>query len=632
MGEMTVIFEPEGRRVTVSCGVTLLQAANEAGIRIRSECGGSGTCGKCHVIIEDQQNLNEITNNELALLSPEEIRSGHRLACCTKISRNSQKKIAIMIPRESRMLKRKFQATGIEVPIRLAPSIKKYYLSLVKPTLQDIRADLERLQEALEDKYSIRPAEIDYELLKNLPRILRDANWDVTVTVWNNHHVVSIEAGDTTKRAFGLAIDIGTSKIVSHLVDLLSGETLAIASVDNPQTMHGEDIITRIAFIGQSDENLRQLQRLVVDGINETIRELNDETGNKPEAVYEATVVGNTAMHHIFLGIRPRFLGLSPFTPAVRTSVTVNSRELGVNLSDGSKINVLPVIAGFVGADAVADMIASGIYDMDGTSLLVDIGTNTEVILCSNRDILSCSCASGPAFEGAHISQGMKAVTGAIDKVWIEYPSSDIKYSTIDDAKPLGLCGSAIIDVVAEMFRHGIISSSGRFKVNSEDPRLKRIGDEMRYVVAWKHESGTGRDIAISEKDVNEIQLAKAAIFAGVSILMKRKHVCARDLDRLMIAGAFGNQIDYDNAKMIGLIPDIPNRKIEFIGNAAVAGAKAALLSTEIRDKAELISRKVRYLELTIDPDFRKEFMDALYLPHRDASRFPNIKSQKICN
>ena len=629
MSRMMVIFEPEGRRVTASTGVTLLQIANEVGIGIRSECGGKGTCGKCYVIVEKQEDFNEITKNELALLSPNEIRLGYRLACCSKILRESDKKITIMIPRSSRLLKRKFQTTGIDLLISISPSIKKYYLQLLKPTLQDVNTDLERLLGALKNAYSIEPTEINYEVLQNLPNTLRDANWNITAVVWNNLEIISIEAGDTTKENYGLAIDLGTSKIVSHLVNLRNGKTLATASVENPQIMYGEDIITRIAFIGQSDENLRHLQRMAVEGINETIRELTNKTGSSQETIYEAMVAGNTAMHHIFLGIWPRFLALSPFPPAVRKTVSIDSKQLNLNINQGSKTSALPIIAGFVGADAIADLIASRIHDSDATSLLVDIGTNTEVFLCSQRDVLSCSCASGPAFEGAHISQGMKAVTGAIDKVWIDEQSSKLEYRTIDNVEPLGLCGSALVDVVAGMFKHGIISSLGRYNVKNENPRLKRIENELKYIIAWKNETGIGKDIAISEKDISELQLAKAAIFSGISILMKNKNVDKLDIDKVIIAGAFGNSIDYNNAKRIGLIPDVPIRKIKFIGNAAIAGTKMALLSKEIRNEAKTLSEKVRYLELTIEKDFSTEFMDALFIPHRDVNRFPSFQKKK---
>jgi uncharacterized 2Fe-2S/4Fe-4S cluster protein (DUF4445 family) len=625
VGAISIVFEPEGRQVTVSPGTTILQATSEAGVRIRSECGGRGVCGKCRVIIEDQRGLNELTENETALLTHEELRSGYRLACRSTISRYSGK-LTVVIPKESMIGERKFQATGVERPVQLAPSIVKYFISLPRPTLNDVRPDLERVLELLKNKYGLEFLDVDYEVLKALPYILREANWDVTVVIWKEREIISIEAGNTTEDALGLAIDLGTSKIVTHLVDLLTGETVAIASVENPQTVYGEDIISRIAFTRNSNEKLMLLQRSAVKGINETIDEVCTETGRSPEDIYEAVVAGNTAMHHLFLGIRPEYLALSPFTPAISRSVSVKADELNIDMNPRGIVNVLPVIAGFVGADAVADLLASGIHDMEGTSLLVDIGTNTEVFVSSDKETLCCSCASGPAFEGAHITQGMKAVTGAIEKVSIEEGSYEVDYDTIGDEKPIGLCGSGIVDVVAEMLRCGIMAPSGRFNLDIKTPRLRKIDDDMKFIVAWADETGIGRDIAISERDINEIQLAKAAVFTGCSILMKRKNMDKDDLDRVLIAGAFGTHIDTESAKLMGLIPDVQSEKIKFIGNAAVAGAKMALISKGVREEARLVSERVRYLELTVDPDFSKEFTNSLYLPHRHMERFPNVK------
>ena len=630
MTSFSIVFEPDGRVVTASLGNMILQVANEAEVRIRSECGGKGVCGKCRIIIKGgrlyQLGLNELTKIESELLSPEDIQSGYRLACCSKIS-GLMDRLTVMIPKESRVSERKIQSTGIEKPVQLDPSIVKYFVSLSRPILQDVRPDLERLLELLRSEKSIEQLDIDYEVLKVLPSVLRGANWNVTVVIWNKRKLISIEAGNTVDDSLGLAIDLGTSKIVTQLIDLLTGKTMAIASVENPQIMHGEDIISRITFTRNSEEKLKLLQRLAIQGINETIDELFAETVYSQKNIYEAVLVGNTAMHHLLLGINPEHLALSPFTPAIRRSVSVKSDELKINMNPRGIVNVLPVIAGFVGADAVADLLASGIYDMEDTSLLIDIGTNTEVFVSSDRDVLSCSCASGPAFEGAHISQGMKAVTGAIEKLWIKKDSYEVDYDTIGDVKPVGLCGSAIVDVVAEMLRCGIIAPSGRFSLDVKTPRLTKIDDNMKFIIAWAEETGIGRDIAVSEKDINEIQLAKAAIFAGCSILMKMKNVDRDDLDRVLIAGAFGTNINPESAKFIGLIPDVPSEKIKLIGNSAIVGAKMALISKRVREEAELLAEKVRYLELSADPAFEKEFINALYLPHRSIERFPRVKN-----
>jgi uncharacterized 2Fe-2S/4Fe-4S cluster protein (DUF4445 family) len=514
----------------------------------------------------------------------------------------------------------------LERPVPLNPLVKKFHTTLPKPTSSNVRPDYERLLDCLKAAYRSDELEIDYELLKKLPKLLRDANWDVTVTIWNDHRIIAVEAGDTTNKLFGSAIDIGTSKIIGYVVDLLTGKTVGIGSAENPQVLYGEDIISRIAFAVQDEDKLRALQRLVTEGINDVLRLACAEAGVNPDSIYEATVVGNTAMHHLFLGIQPKYVALPPFTPAVRRPMGVKARELDVKMHRNGVIYVLPVIAGFVGADALGDVLSSGISQSKELTLLIDIGTNTEVFVGNAEDILSCSCASGPAFEGAHIKHGMKAVNGAIKKVRISPDSYEVVYEVIGDVKPVGLCGSAMVDVVAEMLRCSIISHRGRFNLNVKTPRLKRIDSDVEFVVAWNDETGSGKEITVTQSDINEIQLAKAAIFTGCSILMMRKNLRRLDLDRVLIAGTFGRHISPTSARFIGLIPEVPTEKVRFVGNAAVTGAKMALISRETRETASMLSNRIRYLELTTDPSFDTEFAQAMFLPHKDLNRFQAIR------
>jgi uncharacterized 2Fe-2S/4Fe-4S cluster protein (DUF4445 family) len=614
-------FEPEGRRVKTALGITIFQAAREAGISIRSECGGKGVCGKCRVIVQDKNSLNEVTATETKHLSSSEINSGYRLACQSFPKRN----VKIMIPPESRIGARKIQITGLERPVPLNPLVEKFHLALPKPTLFDVTPDFERLLESMKNTYGFERLEINYRLLTKLPSILRNANWDVTVTLWDNRKVIAVEKGDTSDKLFGLAIDIGTSKIVGYLVDLRTGKTLDISSIENPQVFYGEDILSRITFAMRDDEKLEELQKLVIEGINDVIHKVCVETNVNPSDVYEATVVGNTAMHHLFLAIQPKYLALSPYTPAVRRGINICAKELNIKMNPYGNVHVLPVIAGFVGADAVADVLASGIYDSEELSLLIDIGTNAEIFIGNTEDILCCSCASGPAFEGAHIKHGMKATTGAIEKVRIKPNSYEVEYETVDGTKPTGLCGSAVVDIIAELLKCGIINRQGLFEREVASPRLRTLNGDVEFVLAESEETLSGKAITITQRDIGEIQLAKAAIFAGCSILMKRKNLRREDLDRIFIAGAFGS-FNPENAKFIGLVPDVPTEKISFVGNTAIAGAKMTLISKEARETAEMLSKKVRYLELAADPDFNQEFFKATFIPHKDLDRFPSIK------
>jgi uncharacterized 2Fe-2S/4Fe-4S cluster protein (DUF4445 family) len=613
-----IVFEPDGNKVTIAPGSNIFDAANKAGNKIRFECGGVGKCGKCRVIIKDREAVTELTKYERKQLSSSEIQSGYRLACQAAAKEN----VVVFVPPESRVESRRIQTTGLEKRIKINPLIKKFHVKVPKPTLDDGRSDFERLIESLRSEYNLSLRDIKIELLRDLPNILRRADWDVTVTTWNGGRVIAVEGGDTSRSVYGSAIDIGTSKIVVQVVDLINGETRGVGSVENPQIIYGEDLMTRISHAITKDEGRKALQDLIITGINAALKTACDEAKIDADNIYEATVVGNTAMHHFLLGIEPRYVAASPFTPAVKMPVDVDAAALNLGLNRNGNVHVLPVIAGFVGADAVGDVLSSGISTSRDLSLLLDIGTNTELFVGNEEDIISCSCASGPAFEGGHIKHGMKAVTGAIEKISINPRSYEVEYETIDEAKPRGLCGSAVIDVIAEMFKVGLIDNRGRFNPSVRTKKLRKNENVDEFVLVSDEDSATGRDIVFTQKDITEVQLAKAAIYTGCYILMKRKEVKDTDLKHIMIAGAFGNYINPKNAKTIGLVPDVPIERIKFLGNTAIMGAKMALVSKEARLQANRISRNVRYLELSVDPDFRSEFASALYIPHRVSSRF----------
>ncbi|MEM3730417.1 MAG: ASKHA domain-containing protein [Candidatus Bathyarchaeia archaeon] len=616
-----VTFEPISKKIEVQAKTTIFQAAKEAGINIRSECGGLGLCGKCRVIVKKTENLSELTEPEKRHLSTFEVGQGYRLACQTKVLGD----ITVTLPAESYLGTRRIQVTGIERFLQPKPAVRKIYVSVPKPTLLDIRPDYERLIDSLSHAEKLNRIEMDYNVLKELPTTLRRSNFNVTVTIWNLSKIISIEPGDTSEEMFGLAVDVGTSKIVCYLVDLANGKTLEVESAENPQLAYGEDIISRITFAAAKPENLRVLQKAVVDAINEIISRICKRRKIDPNNIYEIVVVGNTAMHHLFLGIQPKHVALSPFAPAIKKQVNVKASEIKAGINPSGIVTLLPVIAGFVGADAVADALASGICDTEDTSMLIDIGTNTEILLGNSQDMLACSCASGPAFEGFHIKHGVKAVNGAIERVQINQ-NFEVEYTTIGHEKPIGLCGSAMIDLVAEMFKHKLIDPKGKFNPNIKTERLRKRDGEMEFVVAWKDEAKTAEEITVTQKDIREIQLAKAAIYAGCSILMEKKNLKERDISKVFIAGAFGNYLNLENARVIGLIPDIPTEKVEFVGNTAIAGAKMALISVDAREKADRIPEKVRYLELAADPNFNREFADATLIPHKDLNRFPSVK------
>lgn len=614
-----VLFEPQGRKIEVEKGLTVLNAARMAGIGVRSDCGGRGLCGKCLVIVEDQSSLSPTSNAELQHISSDKLKKGYRLACQSIIKDS----VIVFIPYESRLESRRILSEGVGRHFELNPAVRKIRLILPKPSLQDTTPDFERLCNVLRGMGFTR-IEMDHELMQKLPITLRRAYWSVAAVLWMDREIISLEE-DGVDEVYGVSIDIGTSKIVLHLVNLVTGETTSIKSIENPQIAYGEDVISRINYIALNEEGLKRLQELVLEAINMLIDEACRETGVKRDCIYEVTVVGNTAMHHIFLGYNPKQLAVAPYVPVAKQSVNVKAKRLGLKVNPLANVYVLPIIAGFVGADAIADALASGIYEVDELSLLIDIGTNSEVFIGNREDIVSCSCAAGPAFEGMHIEHGVKAVTGAIERIKINPKDYEVEYKTINDAKPIGICGSAMVDVVAEMFKCGIIDRHGHFNKNISTNRLRRENGMLKFIIAWKEESGTGRDITVSEKDVQEIILAKAAISSSIAVLMREKGVKKEDIGRVYIAGAFGSYLNAESALFLGLIPDVALERVSFVGNTAIAGAKICLLSRNMRDVADNLSRTIRYIELTAHPAFHREFIDALMIPHRDLSKYPTV-------
>jgi len=598
--QLRIVFEPYGRRVEVDEGESILEAAKRASIGLRSECGGMGLCGRCRVIVENPEAVTPPTDAERRLLTPEELERGVRLACQTRVLGE----LFVSIPPESRVEAQRIEVKGLRRVVELEPMIWKLHMKLEKPKLGDRRGDLERLLEALGGD-----VEVDWEAVKGLPEALRRGDWEATATLWGST-LIAVEPGDTTKTIYGLAVDIGTSKVVVQIVDLSTGEVVSTGAVENPQAIHGEDIMARMTYAMESPGNLEELQRLAAEGVNEALKEALSRVTIDGDSIYEAVVACNTAIHHLFLGLDPRRLAVSPFTPVVRRGFNAKAKDLGLNINPGARVYTPPVVAGFVGADAVADVIATGLHEAEELSLLIDVGTNTEVVLGDGEELWASSCASGPAFEGAHIKDGMRAVRGAIERIWID-EDLEVRYKTIGDVKPLGLCGSAVIDAVAEMLRRGILNPHGR--ITAEGRRIKP-GPPAEFIIALRDETATGREITLTERDVNEIQLAKAAIYTASKILMKRMGVEPSDIRLLYIAGAFGSYLNPENAKEIGMIPDVPSDRIRVVGNTAVEGARLMLLSKRLRDEAERVAEEMKYVELSNDPDFLTLYPRALYL------------------
>ncbi len=606
--EFKVIIKPEGKIVHVLPGTSLLEAADRTGIIVASPCGGQGKCGKCRVHIEKGANVPN--SSELEVLSREEIENGVRLACQAVI----QDDTVVMVPQNSRLSSQNILASGVEERKEIKPSLWKVYMELEKPKLGDSISDLERI------KKKSAPFSIGIYLVRKLPGILRKADFKITC-VFSDGELISIEPGDTTDRNFGLAFDIGTTTVVGTLINLDTGEDLAVSSRLNPQVIHGEDIISRIKFAGEGNANLDRLHYRVVEAINEMISELTAEAGVSKQNVYKMVLVGNTGMQHLFCRIDPASLGVIPFTPAVKEPMAIKAKKVGIEISEDGIVYVFPCIGGFVGGDTVSVVLAAGMCKSTGIKLAVDIGTNGEIVLGSSKRLICASTAAGPAFEGAKISQGMRASPGAIEKVVID---EDVGVNVIGNVPPCGICGSGLIDAAAQMLNAGIIDSSGKILSRAElsgkipDVLVKRIveKDNSNDFKLFDGDSGSGgQHIFVTQRDVRELQLAKAAISAGVMLLKKELGVKNDDIKEILLAGAFGNFIRRSNAKRIGLIPNLPADRIKFIGNAASSGAKLALLSRDLEKEVETISNFVEHVELSTNMDFQDEFAEAMFFP-----------------
>jgi uncharacterized 2Fe-2S/4Fe-4S cluster protein (DUF4445 family) len=599
-----------------------MEAAQALGVDVSTLCAGKGTCGKCKIRVMGNAGVNlERTESELKHLSKDEILTGIRLACLTKLKES----VVIYVPLRSRIGSQRLQTEGLDIPVKLNPLVRKYHVNMPIPKLHDTRADEDRLLTALNEQHKLPLLGFDFGVYHNLPITLREAGWDTTAVVWKNQ-IIALESGDTSDRCYGLAVDIGTTKLAGFLINLKSGVVASVAARMNPQIPYGEDIMSRITHVMMGGwDAVYELQKAVISGINEIIEECCNNAAVKPEEIYELNFVGNTVMQLLFLGVWPRYVALSPYPPVIRRGVDVKASTLGLMAHPRANAHYLPVIGGFVGADNVAVILASKMLESDEMIMAIDVGTNTEIDLGNRNLVMADSCASGPAFEGMEIKFGMRATTGSIEKISIDPDTFEVYYKTIEDAPPIGICGSGLVDALAEFLKTGLIKPRGNFvtELNERTDRLRKGPKVWEFVIAWKKETEIDTDIVITLGDIRELQKAKAAIHTGADLLMQRMGVSEDDISKLVVAGAFGNYINPESARVIGMYPEISLERIEFAGNLAGTGARMTLTSSEMREYAEEISSKVKYYELAVDENFQKEYINSLYLPHSDLSKYP---------
>ncbi len=608
MGEpelFDVQFQPIGKHVRVQAGTNLLEAARQAGIDLTSDCGGEGSCGQCQVVILFGQ-VTPPNDDEEFILTEIERNNGVRLACCSQI----QSDVKIHIPRGSLITGQVLQTGSILRNIEPDPLIQVVSLSLAKPSLEDTRSDISRILDGLAEEQGLRDIWAGLQVARFSSKILRDNNWQVNVYLRGSEIVGLAPIGCPP---LGFAVDLGTTKLAAYLVDLATGKDLATAGAPNPQIGYGEDVISRLSHAHRKPQGDLVLATKVRESLNELLGELVNAAGANRSQVAEICIVGNTAMIHLLLRLPVHQLATAPYVPAISTAIDVRADRLDLGAAPGAYVHIPACIGGFVGADHVAMILASELDRADKVTLGIDIGTNSEIALRvpGQTFLSSASCASGPAFEGAHISDGMRAATGAIEKVRIS--AHKLELVTIANAPAVGLCGSGIIDTVAGLYQSGFINAHGRFQRDKDGIREGRNGPEYLLVPAKK--SGTGRDIVIDQQDINEIQLAKGAIQAGMNVLMEVTGIRPDDIKEVIIAGAFGSYLNINNAIAMGLFPDLPNANYRQVGNAAAIGAKWILLSKIARQRAQDIAAGTRYNELTTYPKFKRQFALGMLFP-----------------
>ncbi len=632
MATHSITLHPSDKTVSVPTGALVIEALRDAGLDVAQPCGGQGRCGRCAVVVES----GAVRRRSTIRLSQEDIKAGYALACQTIIEGDA----AILVPEQEKVERRLVtdktaRAVALPFPYDCArdQTVRAFFVALDEPTLADAVDDLARLERGLA-AHGVRDLDVPLPLLREIGARLREARWQVTAVVETDNwrrpdgppRLIDLLAGDRRDAVWGVAIDIGTTTVSVYLVNLLTGEAVDSAAEYNAQISRGEDVISRIIYAGRNG-GLGELQSLVRDTIDEVIDRLAQRNHVDSKRIYKATVAGNTTMMHLFLSVPPATIRLTPYIPAINHPAPLLASEVGLNIHPLATVDSLPGVASYVGADITAGVLSSGLADAEELTLFIDVGTNGEIVLGSQDWLVTCACSAGPAFEGAGVVCGMRATRGAIEEVWINGLTYEPTYRVIGETRPSGLCGSGLIALVAELFITGVVDKGGKFKMDLNTPRLREGDHGPEYVVAWAGETAHGRDIVLTKVDVDNLMRAKAAIYAGFTVLAQSVGVDLADVERVLVGGAFGKYINVEKAVQIGLLPDLPWDRFQFLGNTSVMGAYMALASREARARIRSIARKMTYVELSADNTFYDAFTSALFLPHTDASRFPTVEA-----
>jgi len=596
-----IVILPRQEKLKVKEGENLLRFLGRQGYTIPSACGGVGTCGKCRVLLS--KGARAPTESERVHLTETDLEAGWRLSCIQHIDRD----LVLEIPEVEEIVRAKELLNKV-LRIPLDSGVRKAYLELPKPGQEDQRPDTVRFQEELREGRLTLPLQV----LKKAPNLLRKGDFKVTVT-WAANHVLDLEPGDTTRAQYGIAIDIGTTTLAGYLLSLNTGVELAVRSRMNPQRSFGDDVISRIKKVHeQGEEGLRELQMAVTSGINMVIKQLCEIARVSPVHIYKATVAGNPTMIHLFAGIDPSNIDHSPFIPVLRDSLILPALELGLDMNPDGQVHILPSISGYVGADITAGILYTRLHQAKGIQLFVDIGTNAEIVLGNKDRLLACSTPAGPAFEGARIKYGMGALPGAIAHVFLD--DRDLRLEIIGDGVPKGICGSGLIDLGGELCKVGLINEKGNFRRRMNLPISDRIHRGEKGQLQFLVSDGS-KPIYLTQQDVRELQLAKGAIRSGVEVALRELGVALNEVEKVYLAGAFGNYVSKESVLRIGMLPKFPLNKIKPVGNAAGQGAKLCLLNRGKWEEIQGLTEQVEYLELSYLKDFSQVFIDSMHFP-----------------
>ncbi len=623
MSKHKLLFAPSMKEIALEEGRTILDGAREAGVFIDSQCSGRGRCGRCRVrIVEGAASPPAAEESEFISLA--DMSQGYRLACMARIAGG----LTVLVPEENLLSSEASKKVFSRRSAVVDPAVKSYTLGPLGGAAKDQQAYFERIATLLESRYGLAGLTIDIMVLQSLAQTIKESTEGLAVFVWMDREIVGVSP-NPHERAVGLALDVGTTTVALYLCDLQDGDVVVSASTTNPQVLYGTDIMSRISYSSHHPgQGVKRMQRELLRSVNALLEQMTARNGLRSEQIVDVTAVGNTVMHHIFLGIAPDHLGLWPFSPSIQASVDVKAREIGIAVRQSSYVHLLPVEAGFVGADNVAVLLSEEPHKQEGISLVIDLGTNGELVLGNRERLVSCSCATGPALEGAHIASGMRATNGAIERVRVDPETFEADYAVVGtdgwaslhpagELKPVGICGSGIIDTVAQLFKAGLIGEDGAFTGSTAKTKRLRKGRSgvTEFVVAWKEETATGDDIVFTQRDIRQIQLAKGALHGGCRTLMNLLNLT--EVPRMVIAGAFGMHIDKENSLALGLFPWCDPEKIAVVGNAAGHGAYLALVDRSRREEANRIAHQVEHIELALEEGFQKEFVRALSIPYK---------------